>query len=206
MAVTLPESARVFSDEAAAYEYLESKRWPDGPVCPHCQSKDARYVEPKGGTGTRTVEHRGRAKKTTTYRRIYTCGACRKQYSVLVDTILSDSKIPVHKWLMAIHLMCSGKNGVSVHELHRQLTITVKSAWFMAHRIRYAMEMPSIFDKLQASWKPLKPTSGARRRATGTSGRRGRVRARQWPTGLQHGRRVFQSARAEHRWHPSPRQ
>jgi len=148
MGVTLTDIARVFSDEAAAYEYLEAKRWPHGPVCPHCQSQDARYIEPKSGASVRTVEHKGRTKKTTTYRRIYTCGACKKQYSVLVDTIFSDSKIPVHKWLMAIHLMCSGKNGVSAHELHRQLSITVKSAWFMAHRIRYAMQMPSIFEKL----------------------------------------------------------
>jgi transposase-like protein len=149
MGVTLSEIAKVFSDEAAAYQYLESKRWPDGPTCPHCQSKDARYIEPKSGTGARTITRSGREKTTTTYRRVYTCGDCKKQYSVLVDTIFSDSKIPVHKWLMAIHLMCSGKNGISAHELHRQLGITVKSAWFMAHRIRYAMQMPSIFSKME---------------------------------------------------------
>ncbi len=149
MGVTLTDIARVFSDEAAAYQYLESKRWPNGPVCPHCQSKDARYIEPKSRTGARTITRSGREKSTTTYRRIYTCGGCKKQYSVLVDTIFSDSKIPVHKWLMAIHLMCSGKNGVSAHELSRQLGITVKSAWFMGHRIRFAMQMPSIFAKLE---------------------------------------------------------
>ncbi len=147
MGVTLTEIAGVFNNEAEAYEYLEAKRWPHGPVCPHCQSQAAHYIEPKSGTGARTVERKGRESKTTTYRRIYTCGGCKKQYSVLVDTIFSDSKIPVHKWLMAIHLMCSGKNGVAAHELSRQLGITVKSAWFMGHRIRYAMQMPSIFDK-----------------------------------------------------------
>ncbi len=61
MGVTLTDIARVFSDEAAAYEYLESKRWPSGPICPHCQSQDARYIEPKNGTGARTARHRGSA-------------------------------------------------------------------------------------------------------------------------------------------------
>ena len=141
MGLTITDIAKVFSSEADAYQLLESLRWPNGPTCPHCQSLDAHYIEPREG-------HRTTRKGSETHRRIYTCGGCKKQFSVLVGTIFSDSHIPVAKWLMAIHLMCSGKNGVSAHELHRQLRITVKSAWFMAHRIRYAMQMPSIFDKL----------------------------------------------------------
>ena len=76
----------------------------------------------------------------TIYRRIWKCADCREQFSVLVGTIFEDSKIPLSKWLLAIHLLCQGKNGVSAHELHRTLGITYKSAWFMTHRIRYAME------------------------------------------------------------------
>src|SRR5205823_4197246 len=70
---------------------------------------------------------------------------------VLVGTVMEDTKIAIGKWLLAMHMMCSGKNGVSAHELHRTLKITYKSAWFMAHRIRYAMEMPPIETKLSGT-------------------------------------------------------
>jgi len=86
----------------------------------------------------------------TTYRRVWKCADCRQQFSVLVGTIFEDSKIPLSKWLIAIHMLCQGKNGVSAHELHRTLDITYKSAWFMAHRIRYAMAHPPLVDQLAA--------------------------------------------------------
>ena len=72
---------------------------------------------------------------------------CRKQYSALVGTIFEGTHLPLSTWLVAIHMMCAGKNGVSAHELHRQLGITLKSAWFMAHRIRFAMQRPPLVDK-----------------------------------------------------------
>jgi transposase-like protein len=132
--ITLDYIARHFSDEDRAYQFIESMRWPNGPICPHCRSERAYFLQPKNGVDryTRT----GHA----TQRRVYKCAACRKQYSVLVGTIFEGTKIPLYKWLLAIHMMCSGKNGVSAHELHRHLEITYKSAWFMAHRIRKAME------------------------------------------------------------------
>ena len=80
---------------------------------------------------------------------VYKCKACRKQFTVTVGTIFEDSHIPLNKWLMAINLLCSSKKGMSAHQLHRMLGLTYKSAWFMAHRIRYVMTQPPLVDKLK---------------------------------------------------------
>jgi transposase-like protein len=150
MTLTLGDVTKVFNDEAEAYKLVEAIRWPDGPICPHCGTKgEAHYIAPQGGASTRTRKRAGGSeKKSTSARRVWRCHACKKQFTVTVGTIFGDSHIPLGKWLMAFHLLCSGKNGVSAHELSRQLDITVKSAWFMAHRIRYAMERPPLADKL----------------------------------------------------------
>mgnify|MGYP001162076322 CR=1 FL=1 len=124
-----------FSDEAEAYKFLESIRWPNGePVCPHCGVVGhAYFLQPKDGERkTRT----GRETK----RRVWKCGSCRKQFSVLVRTVFEDSKVPLHKWLLAFYLLCSNKNGTASFELHRTLNVDRKTAWFMTMRIRYAME------------------------------------------------------------------
>ncbi|HLX57948.1 MAG TPA: IS1595 family transposase [Ktedonobacteraceae bacterium] len=132
--LNLSTIAKHFSSEEAAYELIESIRWPAGPICPHCGSVDhAYFLTPENGYRTTSTGK-------VSYRRVWKCADCRQQFSVLVGTIFEDSKIPLSKWLLAIHLLCQGKNGVSAHELHRTLKITYKSAWFMAHRIRYAME------------------------------------------------------------------
>src|SRR5260370_843114 len=131
--LNLSTIAKHFSSEEAAYELIESIRWPNGPVCRHCGSVDhAHLLTPLNGYGTTSTGK-------VSYRRVWKCADCRQQFSVLVGTIFEDSKIPLSKWLLAIHLLCQGKNGVSAHELHRTLNITYKSAWFLAHRIRYAM-------------------------------------------------------------------
>ena len=70
---------------------------------------------------------------------LWKCRACRKQFTVTVGTVFEDSHIPITKWLLAIHLLASSKKGMSAHQLHRMLGITYKTAWFMAHRLRYAM-------------------------------------------------------------------
>jgi transposase-like protein len=114
-----------FQDAAAATEYLESVRWPDGPVCPHCGESDRRPY---------------RLEKSK--RRLWKCAACRKQFTVTVGTVFHGSHIPLNKWLAAFYLMCSSKKGISAHQLHRTLNITYKSAWFLCHRIRYAMQQP----------------------------------------------------------------
>lgn len=141
--LNLSTIAKHFSDEEAAYELIKSIRWPHGTVCPHCGSVDHSYfLTPLNGYRTTST-----GKKT--YRRVWKCADCRQQFSVLVGTIFEDSKIPLSKWLLAIHLLCQGKNGVSAHELHRTLDITYKSAWFLAHRIRYAMAREPLASKLE---------------------------------------------------------
>jgi transposase-like protein len=115
-----------FTDALKAAEYLESLRWPNGPVCPHCGESERRPYPLKSAT-----------------RRLYKCAACRKQYTVTVGTIFEGSHIGLNKWLLAFYLLCSSKKGMSAHQLHRMLGVTYKTAWFMAHRIRYAMEQPA---------------------------------------------------------------
>jgi len=114
-------SAPQFRDDAAAREYLESVLWPHGPVCCHCG----------------TINHAYKVKKPGWYR----CAEkeCRKDFSVILRTVMERSHIALHKWMQAFHLMCSSKKGVSAHQLHRTLNIGYEAAWFMAHRIREAM-------------------------------------------------------------------
>jgi transposase-like protein len=119
---------KYFHDNEAAREHLESIRWPNGPVCPHCGSTDKHYSL-SGKEGSTKPVRKG----------VYKCKKCRKQFSVTVGTIFEDSHLPLSKWLLAIHLLCSSKKGMSAHQLHRNLGITYKSAWHMAHRIRHAM-------------------------------------------------------------------
>ena len=112
-----------FTDETAARAALEAIRWPDGPICPHC-----------GG-----VDNATRMEGETTRPGLLKCKDCRKPFSVTVGTVYERSHIPLHKWLLATHLMTSSKKGISAHQLHRLLGITYKSAWFMAMRIRESM-------------------------------------------------------------------
>ncbi len=111
--------------EDQAREMLEAIRWNGSPVCPHCKSNEAYKLTPKEGSKTR--------------KGVYKCKACRKQFTVTVGTIFEGSRIKIADWLMAIYLMCSSKKGISAHQLHRTIDVTYKTAWFMAHRIRYAM-------------------------------------------------------------------
>jgi transposase-like protein len=158
-----------FTDRLKAAEYLESIRWPDGPVCPHCGDGERRHYPLKSET-----------------RRLYKCAACRKQFTVTVGTIFESSHIPLNKWLLAFFLLCSSKKGMSAHQLHRMLGVTYKSAWFMAHRIREAMKEPPFTTRLSGTvevdetyvggkarrsnkkkHKPLDPTQPDTRRSHG---------------------------------------
>ena len=114
----------IYSDANAAREHLERLHWPHGPVCPRCGSLDR--ITKLAGKSTRPG--------------VYKCNECVKPFSVTVGTIMEDSKIPLNKWLMAFALYNGSKKGFSAHQLHRSLGITYKSAWFMAHRIRLAMD------------------------------------------------------------------
>src|SRR6266446_749958 len=130
--------AQHFSDEDKAREFVEKLRWPDGPICPHCGEVNNAYrLEPT------------KSKKDTHVRKgVWKCGGCREQFTVTVGTIFADSHIPLSKWLLAYHLLCASKKGMSAHQLHRMLKVTYKSAWFMAHRIRYAMSQEPLLSKL----------------------------------------------------------
>ncbi len=119
-----------FHDEEAAREHLELMRWPNGPVCPHCGA--TRRIS--------RIEAKVKGKRKGARPGLLFCGECRKQFTVTVGTVFEDSKIPLHKWVLATHLLCSSKKGMSSHQLHRTLGVTYKTAWFMAHRIREAMK------------------------------------------------------------------
>lgn len=114
----------IFNDETAAREHLEALRWPEGPVCPYCGKQS--HVKPLGGKSMGPGW--------------YHCGECRKKFTVRVGTVFERSKIALHKWLLATHLITASKKGMSAHQLHRMLGVTYKTAWFMAHRIREAMK------------------------------------------------------------------
>jgi transposase-like protein len=132
--MNLKSIAQRFSDANEARAFLESQRWPDGAVCPFCGVIGESYrLKPKATS------------KTPVRLGVWKCGGCRKQFTVTVGTIFEDSHIPLNTWLMAIHLMCASKKGMSAHQLHRMLGITYKSAWFMCHRVRYALTQKSIF-------------------------------------------------------------
>lgn len=117
-------NASHFKNDDKARQYLESLRWPRGAVCPHCGSNEAHYAL------------KGEAHRPG----LWKCKDCREQFSVTVGTVFERSKIPLTKWLMAVHLLCSSKKGMSSHQLHRTLGVTYKTAWFMSHRIREAMK------------------------------------------------------------------
>ena len=112
-----------FQNETAAYAKLESIVWPNGPVCVHC-----------GETG-----RIGLLKGTATRPGVYKCYACRKQFRVTVGTVFEGSHIPLHQWLQTVYLIVSSKKGISSNQIHRTMGVTLKSAWFMTHRIREAM-------------------------------------------------------------------
>ncbi len=116
-------SAPHFNDEAAAYAYVEARLWADGRVCPHC------------GVFERSAPLKGKSDRIG----LYKCYACRKPFTVKIGTIFEDSHIAMRDWLTAMHLICSSKKGISANQLHRILGITLKSAWFLGHRIREAM-------------------------------------------------------------------
>ena len=116
-------SDKHFHDEVAAYRFVEKRVWPDGPVCPHC-----------GG-----VERISKMEGKSTRVGAYKCYQCRKPFTVKVGTVFESSHVPLKLWLQAIFLMASSKKGVSSNQLHRTLGVTLKTAWFMSHRIREAM-------------------------------------------------------------------
>ncbi len=117
-----------FNDEAAAYAYVEARLWKDGRPCPHC------------GVFDRSGQLKGKSNRPG----LWKCYACRKTFTVKIGTIFEASHIAMRDWLTAIHLLCSSKKGISSHQLARTLGLTVKSAWFMSHRLRLAMQVVDV--------------------------------------------------------------
>jgi transposase-like protein len=114
-----------FHNEEAAFAYVEAELWPNGPVCPHC-----------GADGDKI----GRLTGKTTRIGLRKCYACRKPFTVRMGSIFEDSHLPLRLWLQAIHLLCSSKKGISTRQLQRTLGCGMKTAWFLGHRIRFAMD------------------------------------------------------------------
>ena len=114
-----------FHDNDKAREALEAIRWPDGPFCPHCGNSDQDKIAKGQGNAHRPG--------------LFYCAECNGQFTVTVGTVMERSKIPLSKWLLAMHLMGASKKGVSALQLQRMLGVTYKTAWFLCHRIREAM-------------------------------------------------------------------
>src|SRR5437867_1515869 len=119
----LMEAIRYFSDPMVCLETVAKAKWPNGPECPRCQGKRLSFIRS---------------------RKVWTCLECRKQFSVKVGTIFEDSPVGLDKWLAAMWLIANCKNGVSSYEVGRALKVTQRTAWFMLHRIRYAMHHGTI--------------------------------------------------------------
>jgi transposase-like protein len=117
-----------FQTEEAAFAYVEARLWPTGPVCPHCGS----------------VERIVRLNGKTTRLGLHKCNACKGQFTVRQGSIFESSHLPLHLWLQVIHLMCASKKGISTRQIQRMLQCSMKTAWFLGHRIREAMTAGSI--------------------------------------------------------------
>ncbi|MGA8871515.1 MAG: IS1595 family transposase [Candidatus Acidiferrales bacterium] len=114
----------IFHNPEAAREWLEKLLWPEGPICPHCGLIGAAYAL------------HGKKQRAG----LYECKGCAEQFTVTVGTVCESSHIPLHKWALAFHLVVACKKGISAHQMHRMMGITYKSAWFMMHRIRAALD------------------------------------------------------------------
>jgi transposase-like protein len=131
-------NSKALQDEAAAYRWVEAQIWPEGPVCPHCGGVDR--ISPMKGKSTRIGT--------------YKCYQCRKPFTVKVGTVFEASHIPMRVWLQAMVLMCASKKGISTNQLHRSLGVSLKTAWFMSHRIREAMRVVGT-EPMGGSGKPV---------------------------------------------------
>jgi len=115
----------IFTDADKAREYLEKLYWPNGPVCRHCGNADASKITKLAGKSTRPG--------------VLWCNECDKPFTVTVGTVMEDSHIPLNKWVLVFYLMNASKKGMSAHQIHRTVSISYKTAWFLCHRVREAM-------------------------------------------------------------------
>lgn len=162
--LNLAKLAEAYADNESARALLEAIRWPNGPICPHCQAAKPYIITSK------------KISRRPARKGLYKCRnkECHKQFSVTVGTIFQDSKIPLGKWMMAFFIIGSSKKGISAHQLHRMLGVTYKTSWFMCHRIRHAMtiaptEKLSGTVEMDAAFIGGKPTKELRARGKWSS-------------------------------------
>jgi transposase-like protein len=131
----LTKLQRGLMTEADARAMLERIRWPNGLACIYCGNMEVGRIEAQGKTYTRPDG----SERTVPARHLFKCKACKKQFSVTKGTIFEDSKIPLQVWITVMYRMCSSKKGISAHQIHREYGVGYETAWFMCHRIRWAM-------------------------------------------------------------------
>ena len=162
--LNLVDIASHLHDEDSARLFFEKLRWREGVVCSHCGVVGEAYRLKPSSNG-----------KTHVRKGVWKCSECGEQFTVTVGTIFEDSHVPLHKWLLAFHLFCASKKGMSAHQLHRMLGITYKTAWFMAHRIRLSMKKEPFRSKLKGIVEVDETYIGRKRRgqSRGVRGRPG---------------------------------
>lgn len=155
--LTLLSISKHYTTDEAAREYFESLRWPDGPYCPHCGNADSERIY--------KVTPNAKAKIRAG---LYKCAECREGFTVTVGTVMEDTHIPLHKWLIAFYMMCASKTQVSALQLQRQLELgSYRSAWFMCHRIRYALKDHTPSDLLTGTVEADETYIGGKTRGRG---------------------------------------
>lgn len=155
--LTLIQISQRFSTEKAARDYFEKLRWPDGPVCPHCGNADQKRIYKV----TPNLQKKIRAG-------LYKCAECLLSFTVTVGTVCGDSHIPLNKWLIGFYMMCASKTQVSALQLQRQLEIgSYRSAWFMCHRIRFALQDIFPTDQLDGTVEADETYVGGKKRGMG---------------------------------------
>ncbi len=147
-------------DEDSARTFLEKLRWPNGPVCPHCgEIGNAGKLTPR--TSSKKPVRKG----------VWKCYGCLEQFTVTVGTVFEDSHVPLHKWLLAAYLICASKKGMSAHQLFRMMGGSYKTAWFMFHRLRFAMTQHPFMDKLRGVVEIDETYIGPKEKGMGNPGR-----------------------------------
>src|SRR5437016_9862054 len=152
-------SAPHFHNEEAAFAYVEAELWPNGPVCPHCGNVDAAKI--------------GRLQGKTSRPGLWKCYACRKQFTVRIGSIFEDSHFPRHLWLQPIQLINASKKGISTRQIQRAFNCSMKTAWFLMHRIREIMKRPDNVSPVGGQGKTIEADLTFVGRKPGTKVRRG---------------------------------
>ena len=155
--LTLIQVIRLFSTEEKARKYFENLRWPDGPNCPHCGNADSARIYKVTPNKPKKIRPG-----------LYKCGECKEGFTVTINTVMEDSHIPLNKWLIAFYMMCASKTQISALQMQRHLEIgSYRTAWFLCHRIRFALRDVMPDDKLSGTVEADETYIGGRVRGCG---------------------------------------